>query len=156
MRGGPPDISDDAEILEFRRRQRRRGREDEPQSYGQEDPEMIARFREMQMHVTGITPRDVNDALSRSLTEDSEDSGDSVDGGPMYPQDQDMLSGIPREYPIYPPLGKPAAWPSFWPQVGQEWEVVRRDFVHWGAMKRIWVKVWPEEQVPQEWEEPVF
>jgi hypothetical protein len=30
MRGGPPDLSDDAETLEFRRYPRRRGRENKP------------------------------------------------------------------------------------------------------------------------------
>jgi hypothetical protein len=51
----------------------------------------------------------MDDALSRSLTNDSEDSGDLVDRGPLYPQDIDTLAGIPREYPIYLLLGKPAA-----------------------------------------------
>jgi hypothetical protein len=46
---------------------------------------MIIRFRDIQAHILGLRPRDMDDALSRSSTNDSEDSGDSVDGGPLYP-----------------------------------------------------------------------
>jgi hypothetical protein len=54
-------------------------------------------------------PRDVNNALSKSLTNDLEDSGNLVDKGPLYPWDEDTLLGILREYPIYLLLGKPVA-----------------------------------------------
>jgi hypothetical protein len=61
----------------------------------------------------GLRPRDVDNALSKSLTNNSEDSGDLVNRGLLYPWDVNILLGILREYLIYLLLGKPVAWPSF-------------------------------------------
>jgi hypothetical protein len=57
----------------------------------------------------GLRLRDINNALSRDSTEDLEDLGDLVNGGLLYPKDYNSLLGIPREYPVYLLLGKPAA-----------------------------------------------
>jgi hypothetical protein len=48
----------------------------------------------------------MDNILSKSLTNNSEDSGNSADKGPLYPWDINILLGILREYLIYLLLGK--------------------------------------------------